>query len=199
MNVEIYRSDDGGKTSPVDPHPAFRSSRSLDRSQRLEAHRSSSDDGGGSVSTDAGKTWTLGGLSHCAALSRIDYHRHFPYDVCGAQQDDGTALRRKRSWGVPARSRRACRRWTYAAGGGEAGYLRADPENPISFTPAIRPALSPALRPPHSANRAPSTFIPCSFPACPPRPSSGPAGSGPSRSCFRRSIRRFCTLHRSVF
>jgi hypothetical protein len=63
----------------------------------------------------------------------VDTTKEFPYHVCGAQQDDGTAC-------VP--SDRAVNRrdpsaaagdWLYPAGGGEAGYIAADPRNPNVF------------------------------------------------------------------
>jgi hypothetical protein len=49
----------------------------------------------------------------------------FPYDVCGAQQDDGTAC-------VPS-GRAFNMRALYSAGGGEAGYVAPDPKDPNIF------------------------------------------------------------------
>src|SRR5262249_49918730 len=118
MNVEFYRSKDGGKTfdtirTPhsdhhdlwIDPADPFR--------------LISSTDGGGTVSTDGGKTWSqerypTAQLYHVATTTDVPYH------VCGAQQDNSTAC-------VP--SVRAANLhdpaapagdWLYAAGGGEA-------------------------------------------------------------------------------
>ena len=123
LNVEIYRSDDGGKTLRLlhtphsDHHDLWIAS---DDPQRIAA----SDDGGGSVSTDGGKTWTpqnypTAQMYHAATTAE------FPYDVCGAQQDDGT---------VCVGSGRALNlRGFYPAGGGEAGYVAPDPKDPNIF------------------------------------------------------------------
>jgi photosystem II stability/assembly factor-like uncharacterized protein len=131
MNVEIYRSDDGGKTLRLmhtphsDHHDLWIASNDP---QRIAA----SDDGGGSVSTDGGKTWTLQNYP-TAQLYHVATTAEFPYHVCGAQQDDGTSC-------VP--SDRAVNRrepgakagdWMYPAGGGEAGYVAPDPSDPNIF------------------------------------------------------------------
>jgi photosystem II stability/assembly factor-like uncharacterized protein len=123
LNVEIYRSDDGGKTLRLlhtphsDHHDLWIAS---DDPQRIAA----SDDGGGSVSTDGGKTWTpqnypTAQMYHAATTAE------FPYDVCGAQQDDGTAC--------VASGRGRDMRGLYSAGGGEAGYVAPDPKDPNIF------------------------------------------------------------------
>ncbi|HTB14783.1 MAG TPA: hypothetical protein VK752_24590 [Bryobacteraceae bacterium] len=122
MNVEFYRSDDGGKTfhrghTPhADHHDLWIAP---DDPKRMIA----ADDGGAAVSTDGGETWTLeqyptGQFYHVATTAE------FPYHVCGAQQDDGTAC--VSSDGNPNDA-------PFGAGGGEAGYLAADPKNPNIF------------------------------------------------------------------
>lgn len=89
MNVEFYRSDDGGKTfrrghTPhADHHDLWIAS---DNPQRMIA----SDDGGASVTTDGGATWTLEHYP-TAQFYHATTTAEFPYHVCGAQQDDGTA------------------------------------------------------------------------------------------------------------
>lgn len=131
MNVEFYRSDDGGKTfqlmhtSHPDHHDLWIAPND---SQRMIA----SDDGGASVSVDGGKTWTAehyptGQFYH--VVTTIDV----PYHVCGSQQDDGTAC-------VPSQDdenrhdpKAAPGDWFYAVAGGEAGYIAADPRNADIF------------------------------------------------------------------
>ena len=131
MNVEIYRSDDGGKmlrlmhTPHSDHHDMWIAPND---SQRMAA----SDDGGGSVSTDGGQTWTRQNYP-TAQLYHVATTAEFPYDVCGAQQDDGTVCvpsdrgLNRREPGSPAGD------WMYPAGGGEAGYVAPDPKNPDIF------------------------------------------------------------------
>ena len=131
MNVEFYRSDDGGKTfrrghTPhADHHDLWIAP---DNPQRMIA----SDDGGASVTTDGGNTWTLQHFP-TAQFYHVTTTAEFPYHVCGSQQDDGTAC-------VPSDSARNLRDPTasandymYGAGGGEAGYLSADPKNANTF------------------------------------------------------------------
>ena len=89
MNVEFYRSDDGGKTfqrghTPHSDHHDLWIA--PDNPQRMIA----SDDGGASVSTDGGETWTLEHYP-TAQFYHVATTAEFPYHVCGAQQDDGTA------------------------------------------------------------------------------------------------------------
>ena len=131
MNVEFYRSDDGGKTfrrgrTPHSDHHDLWIA--PDDPKRMIA----SDDGGASVSTDGGETWTLQHYP-TAQFYHVVTTAEFPYHVCGAQQDDGTAC-------VPSDRALNLRDPTgpandylYGAGGGEAGYLAADPKNPNVF------------------------------------------------------------------
>ena len=136
MNVEIYRSDDGGKTLQL-MHTPHADHHDLwiapNDSQRIAA----SDDGGGSVSTDGGKTWTQQDYP-TAQLYHLATTAEFPYHVCGAQQDDGTSC-------VPSDRalnmrdpRSPAGQWMYPAGGGEggggeAGYVAPDPKDPNIF------------------------------------------------------------------
>ncbi len=131
LNVEFYRSDDGGKTFQLQ-HTPHADHHDLwiapDDSKRMI----SSDDGGGAVSTDGARTWTLehyptGQFYHVSTTIDVPYH------VCGSQQDDGTACvpsgpaLNMRDPAAPAGD------WFYSAGGGEAGYLSADPKDANIF------------------------------------------------------------------
>src|SRR5260370_10090280 len=131
LNVEIYRSDDGGKTLHLmhtphaDHHDLWIAS---DNPLRMIA----SDDGGISLSTDRRQTWTLeryptAQLYHAATTAA------FPYHACAAQRDDGTT----RVPSDPARNMRdpaaAVGGWMYIAGGGEAGYVAPHPKNANIF------------------------------------------------------------------
>jgi photosystem II stability/assembly factor-like uncharacterized protein len=131
LNVEFYRSTDGGKsfqrlqTPHSDHHDLWIAPNDP---RRMIA----SDDGGGSVSTDGGRTWSperypTGQFYHVVTTAELPYH------VCGAQQDDGTACvpsdrgLNLRDPSAPAGD------WLYSAGGGEAGYVAADPQDPNIF------------------------------------------------------------------
>ena len=120
-NYDLMRSTDGGRTfeklrAPHADHHDFwiapnDSRRMID-----------SNDGGGNVSVNAGKTWTAQNFS-TAQLYHIVTTKHVPYDVCGAQQDNTTVC-------VPSNARGAS---FYPVGGGESGYIASDPRDPNVF------------------------------------------------------------------
>jgi photosystem II stability/assembly factor-like uncharacterized protein len=114
-NYDLLRSTDGGKTftklrTPHSDHHDFWIA-SNDAKRMID-----SNDGGGNVSVDGGRTWTAqtfptAQLYHAVTTANI------PYDVCGAQQDNTTVC-------VPSSGRGA---QFYQVGGGESGYIAADP------------------------------------------------------------------------
>ncbi|HTS27864.1 MAG TPA: FlgD immunoglobulin-like domain containing protein [Bryobacteraceae bacterium] len=127
MNVGFYRSEDGGKTLHEirDTHPDHHDLWiAPDNPSRMIV----ANDGGGSVSTNAGRTWTderypTAQFYHVAVTNDVPYH------VCGAQQDSGTAC-------VPSQAGASLLPegdWYYSAGGGEAAYIAPDPRTPNIF------------------------------------------------------------------
>ena len=131
MNVDFYRSKDGGKTfdvvrTPHGDHHDFWIA--ADNPQRMIT----ANDGGASVSTDGGLTWTLQ-KQPTAQLYHVATTNEIPYHVCGAQQDDGTICvpgnraQNMHEPGAPVGD------WMYSAGGGEAGYVTPDPKDPNIF------------------------------------------------------------------
>jgi len=131
LNVEFFRSTDGGKTFRTlqtphsDHHDLWIAP---DNPQRM----AEADDGGGSVSLNGGHTWTrqeypTAQFYHVAATTDIPYH------VCGAQQDDGTACVIG-SAGLGAQESEGARREVvYSVAGGEAAYIAPSPSNPNIF------------------------------------------------------------------
>src|SRR5438093_3018874 len=123
-NVSFQRSTDGGKTfRPVTPRPPHGDSHDLwiapDNSNRMIE----SDDGGASVTTDGGRTWTPQDQA-TAQFYHVITTTHFPYRVCGAQQDNSTLCGPSRkSGGIDIRD------W-YDVGGGESGYIAVRPDTP---------------------------------------------------------------------
>jgi photosystem II stability/assembly factor-like uncharacterized protein len=131
MNVEFYRSTDAGQNFvPVrTPHPDHHD---LWIAPDNPARMISANDGGAAVSTDHGATWTAENYP-TAQLYHVAVTHEFPYHVCGAKQDDGTAC-------VPSQPSPNLHDpyappgdWFYSAGGGEAGYVAPDPANPDIF------------------------------------------------------------------
>ena len=98
-----------------------------------------SNDGGATVTTNGGQTWTdldfpTAQFYHVITTSDVPYH------VCGAQQDNSTACVGSQpaqfgpglSGGGPGAAASADQIF-YTAGGGESGYIAQDPKNPDLF------------------------------------------------------------------
>ncbi|MEO5904645.1 MAG: glycosyl hydrolase [Gemmatimonadaceae bacterium] len=122
LNTGMYRSTNGGKTFrgiPVphgDNHDLWISPN--DPNRMIEAN-----DGGANVSFNAGKTWTEEDQA-TAQFYHVTTTNHFPYRVCGAQQDNSTLCGPSRANGGIDRSM-----W-YDVGGGESGYIAVRPDDP---------------------------------------------------------------------
>ena len=122
-NVNFHKSTDGGKTFRVvrgiphgDSHDLWIAPN--DNRRMVEA-----DDGGASVTTDGGKTWTDEDFA-TAQFYHVTTTNHFPYQVCGAQQDNSTLCGPSRKAGGIDISD-----WE-DAGGGESGYIAPRHDNP---------------------------------------------------------------------
>ncbi|MBI4538434.1 MAG: glycosyl hydrolase [Gemmatimonadetes bacterium] len=131
LNTGLYRSTDGGKTfRPIrvphgDNHDLW-----IDPGDPRRLINSN--DGGANVSYNGGETWTEQDYP-TAQFYHVITTRHSPYHVCGAQQDNSTACVPSKDWRHLASPRADFREFLYAVGGGESGYVAADPENPNVF------------------------------------------------------------------
>src|SRR3989442_3530112 len=124
LDVEFFKSTDGGrdfnkvKVPHGDNHGLWIDPRN---SRRMIA----SNDGGVTVSLDAGKTWTREDNQPTAQFYHVITDTRTPYYVYGAQQDNSTiAIASCSDNGAIDRSN-----W-YAVGGGEAGYIAPYPPDP---------------------------------------------------------------------
>jgi photosystem II stability/assembly factor-like uncharacterized protein len=121
-NVSFHRSTDGGKTFKAirtqhgDSHDLWIAPN--DPQRMAEAN-----DGGVNVSTNGGKVWTDEDFA-TAQFYHVTTTNHFPYRVCGAQQDNSTLCGPSRKAGGITMAD-----W-YDAGGGESGYIAARPDDP---------------------------------------------------------------------
>ncbi|MDB4887825.1 MAG: hypothetical protein JWN79_3263 [Gemmatimonadetes bacterium] len=122
-NVNFMKSTDGGrKFTPVrgiphgDSHDFWVASN--DNRRMIEG-----DDGGASVSVDGGRTWSEQDYA-TAQFYHVTTTTHFPYHVCGAQQDNSTLCGPSRKAGGIDQSD-----WM-EAGGGESGYIATRKDNP---------------------------------------------------------------------
>jgi photosystem II stability/assembly factor-like uncharacterized protein len=121
-NVSFQRSRDGGRTwqSIRTPHG---DSHDLWIAPNNNQRMIEANDGGANVSTNAGRTWTDQAYA-TAQFYHVTTTNHFPYHVCGAQQDNSTAC-------MPSRPLPGSNLADFYDGGGcESGYMAARPDRP---------------------------------------------------------------------
>lgn len=123
LNVQWFRSRDGGKTFPQniavphgDNHDLWIASNDPDRMVQ-------GNDGGANVSFNGGRSWTNQAFA-TAQMYHVTTTNHFPYQVCGAQQDNSTLCGPSRKEGGMEISD------FKDAGGGESGYIAPNPVHP---------------------------------------------------------------------
>ena len=122
LNTGMYRSTDDGKTFRSiqvphgDNHDLWIAPN--DAQRMVEAN-----DGGANVSFNGGKSWTEQDQA-TAQFYHVTTTNHFPYRVCGAQQDNSTLCGPSRKAGGIDISD-----W-YDVGGGESGYIAVRPDTP---------------------------------------------------------------------
>ncbi len=136
LNVNFYKSTDGGvkfdqeiKGKHGDYHDLW-----IDPNNPLRMILS--DDGGGSVSVNGGKSWTDQDF-----ITTQFYHvtttNHMPYHVAGAQQDNSTIAIPSSGWD----HMNELGQWGYDVGGGESGYITSHPDNPNVYYAGSQGAL----------------------------------------------------------
>jgi len=121
-NVSFQRSRDGGRTwqSIRPPHG---DSHDMWIAPNNNQRMIESDDGGSSVTTNGGRSWTAQDFA-TAQFYHVTTTTHFPYRVCGAQQDNSTVC-------MPSRSMDGSDLQDfYDVGGGESGYIAVRPDHP---------------------------------------------------------------------
>ena len=130
LNVSFFRSDDGGVKFDSTINVPHGDNHDLwiapnDNQRMIEAN-----DGGGTISVTAGRTWTEEDFP-TAQLYHVAVTTDFPYHVCGAQQDNSTLCLPSNGWSNLRGARtRKLGDWMYDVGGGESGYIAPDPRNP---------------------------------------------------------------------
>ncbi len=123
LNVQFYKSTDGGKTLTTirvphgDNHDLWISS--TDNKRMVQ-----SNDGAANVTFNGGQTWT-GQDIPTGQFYNVFTTKHVPYHVCGAQQDNSTAC--VGSQASPGAGEGSLPPIFYAVGGGESGYIAPDP------------------------------------------------------------------------
>lgn len=139
LNTGFYKSTDGGKTFDTtikvphgDNHDLWIDPNNPDR-------MINSNDGGGNVSINGGKSWTeqdyiTTQFYHVMTTSDVPYH------VAGAQQDNSTLAMPSDGWDH-RQARGPNHGWYYAVGGGESGWITQHPENKDIFYAGSQGAL----------------------------------------------------------
>ncbi|HEX6309346.1 MAG TPA: hypothetical protein VFZ69_14215 [Longimicrobiales bacterium] len=122
VNVQFWRSDDGGKTFDTQIRPPHGDNHDLWISPSDNQRMINANDGGGNVSVNGGRTWTEQDYP-TAQIYRIGITAHEPYHVCGGQQDNSTVCVPSKAWGHLS----AADDFFYAPGGCESGYVSNDP------------------------------------------------------------------------
>ncbi|PYJ46370.1 MAG: glycosyl hydrolase [Verrucomicrobia bacterium] len=123
VNTGLFRSVDGGKTFTLlparhgDHHGLWIDPTNPNRIANVS-------DGGASISTDGGKTWTTQNNQPTAQFYHVAVDNAFPYHIYGAQQDNSNV-------GIASRSDSGVigREDWFVAGGGECGFVVPDPRD----------------------------------------------------------------------
>jgi len=123
LNTGAFRSVDGGKTFNLlparhgDHHGLWIDPQNPNRIGNVS-------DGGASISTDGGKTWTTLNNQPTAQFYHVAVDNAFPYHIYGAQQDNSNI-------GIASRSDSGVigREDWFVAGDGECGFVVPDPRD----------------------------------------------------------------------
>ncbi len=146
-NTSIFRSTDGGKTTTNVGNGTHGDFHDLWIDPDDASHLVVGNDGGGAVSVTTGRRWTAQDYP-TEQFYHIVATAHIPYHLCGSQQDN-TTLCTPFNWNAGGGFRRGGggggaggaggdptaggMAASYVAGGGEPGYIAADPLNPDLF------------------------------------------------------------------
>lgn len=121
-NENFWHSTDGGRTWERIPVP-HEDNHDLWIDPANNRRMIQGNDGGANVSLDGGRTWT-GQNYPTAQMYTLKPTGHFPYHICGAQQDQGTTAC------VPSDGDGS---YYYQAGLGESGWVVPDPDDPETY------------------------------------------------------------------
>ncbi|MDB4877543.1 MAG: hypothetical protein JWM41_3989 [Gemmatimonadetes bacterium] len=120
-NVSFMKSTDGGKTFRAVRGMGHGDSHDLWIDPKNSNRMVETDDGGAEVTVDGGKNWSDEDFA-TAQFYHVVATTHFPYHVCGAQQDNSTLC-------GPSRGSLDISDWL-EAGGGESGWIAPRNDNP---------------------------------------------------------------------
>ncbi|HET7038521.1 MAG TPA: glycosyl hydrolase [Gemmatimonadales bacterium] len=128
LNTGFYRSVDGGRTYTTIAVP-HGDNHALWIAPNDPMRMINGNDGGANVSVNGGASWTRQDNQPTAQMYHAHVTSHFPYYVCGGQQDNSTICVPSRTTGgsIPTSS-------YYVVGGCESGFVATRPDQPdVSF------------------------------------------------------------------
>jgi photosystem II stability/assembly factor-like uncharacterized protein len=139
LNTGFYKSTDGGKTFDTTIKVPHGDNHDLWIDPNNPERMMNSNDGGGNVSINGGKSWTeqdyiTTQLYHVMATSDVPYH------VAGAQQDNSTVAVPSEGW-EHKQARGPNHGWYYPVGGGESGWITQHPIDKDIFYAGSQGAL----------------------------------------------------------
>ena len=139
LNVQFWKSTDGGVTFDEEIKVPHGDNHDLWIDPNNPLRMISSNDGGGTVSVNGGKSWTeedypTAQFYHVMTTSDVPYH------VAGAQQDNSTLAMPSDGWSH-RQARGPNHGWYYPVGGGESGWITQSPTNPDVFYAGSQGAL----------------------------------------------------------
>jgi len=139
LNVQFWKSTDGGVTFDEEIKVPHGDNHDLWIDPNNPLRMISSNDGGGTVSLNGGKSWTeedypTTQFYHVMTTSDVPYH------VAGAQQDNSTLAMPSDGWSH-RQARGPNHGWYYPVGGGESGWIIQSPTNPDVFYAGSQGAL----------------------------------------------------------
>lgn len=123
LNVQFFRSTDGGRTFRQQIAVPHGDNHDMWIAPNDPQRMVQANDGGANVSFNGGRSWTNQEYA-TAQMYHVSVTNHFPYQVCGAQQDNTTLCGPSRNPGGIGIGD-----WKNA-GGGESGYVTAHPTDP---------------------------------------------------------------------
>ena len=139
LNTGLYKSTDGGKTFDITIRVPHGDNHDLWIDPNNPQRMINSNDGGGNVSLNGGKTWTE--QDYCTTqFYHVMTTSDVPYHVAGAQQDNSTLAMPSDGWGH-RQARGPNHGWYYAVGGGESGWITQHPTDPDIFYAGSQGAL----------------------------------------------------------
>ena len=131
LNTGFYRSTDGGKTFPWRSRVPHGDNHDLWIAPSNPQRMINGNDGGANVSWNGGKTWTEQDFP-TAQFYRVMTTHHFPYFICGAQQDNSTACVPSKGWNFLSQNAGGPR-FLFSVGGCESGYIANSAVDPNVF------------------------------------------------------------------